>query len=139
MPDFEALRNALFHTAEARQAEALDCDAFLQHLYQTLRHANGPGMPLHNVGMEMVVDPQQKLKPPPLGAFHAAWFRLDICEVLIRIRREKGIYYGEFGDFSKFQVELADSETMQALSKQLINDLVQIYEHANVDGNRALN
>lgn len=133
MSDFDTLQNALTKTAEARQSEAHDCDAFLHNLYQTLRRASGPGMPLHNVGMETVIDPQQKLKPPPLGAFHAAWFRLGICEVLVRVRREQGVYYGLFGDFSHFTVKLADSETMQTLSRQFLRDLAQAYNPSEMD------
>ena len=63
MSDFDALQRAIEVSASARQAEARACEACLTALYHALRHASGPGLPLNNVSMELLPDPQQRLGP----------------------------------------------------------------------------
>lgn len=126
--NFDALQNIVRCCAESRQADERACERFLNMLYQTLRHAGGPGMPLQNVSMDIIPDPMQRLRPAPAGSFHAAWLRLGACEVLVRVRRQGGQQFeGEYGEWGRFEVIGLHHETMMALVNRMVRDIGRMY------------
>ena len=121
--DFDRLQAAVRAAVDLRESEERACESFLNALYQGFRHANGPGLPLNNVSLELAADPENRMRPVPLGGWHAAWFRLGLCEVYIRVRREAGRFVGEYGPRATFsQVGLAEQDLL-ALSRQILRDL----------------
>lgn len=127
MTDFDTLQNAIALTAQQRQAEAVACEHFLSALYLALRHANGAGQPLNNVRMEPATE-LVRLRPLPLGSWHAVWFRLGLCEVLLRVRREGGDFVGEYAEGQSFRLAGVSEQAMQGLARQLLRALAGLYQ-----------
>ncbi len=127
MSDFDALQRAIEVSAAARQAEARTCEACLTALYHALRHASGPGLPLNNVSMELLPDPQQRLRPAPLGGWYAAWFRLGLCEVLVRVRRDTQELVGEYGPGGHFRLLLVSEAEVLGLAREVMRSLASGY------------
>ena len=128
MTDFDALQRAIEVSASARQSETQTCETFLTALYQALRHASGPGQPLNNVAIEPLSDPATRLRPPPPGSWSAAWFRLGLCEVLIRVRRDGQDYVGEYGPYGQFRLHVVSENDLLALGRELTRSLAGLYE-----------
>ncbi|WP_034387224.1 hypothetical protein [Deinococcus sp. YIM 77859] len=131
MSDFDALQAALRRSAGERQAEGRACEAFLNALYHALRTASGPGLPLNNVTLDLVLDPAARLRPPPLGGWHAAWLRLGLCEVLVRVRREAGAFVGEYGQKGTFHLADVTEDALTLLARHLLRDLAATYAGGN--------
>ncbi len=127
MSDFDVLQRAVEASALQRQAEARACESFLTALYHALRHASGPGLPLNNVTMEPVPDPAQNLRPPRLGGWHAAWFRLGLCEVRVQVRREGSELVGEYGPYGQFRLTVVDEDHLLALGREILRTLSALY------------
>ena len=136
MSDFDALQATLARQAADRQADADACEALLGALYQAFRRGDGPGQPLHNVSLEPVPDPEQKLRPPPVGEFHAAWFRLGLCEVLIRVRRQHGEFHGEYATRGRFALSENDvsEESVIALARRILREVATEYSGLPLSG-----
>ena len=127
MSDFDALQRAVQASAQARWAEAQQCEALLTALYQALRQASGPGLPLNNVAMELCPDPFQRLRPAPLGSYHAAWLRLGLCEVQVRVRREGPDFVGDYGQDTPFRLSRHADTEMLILARDLLRTLTRLY------------
>lgn len=127
MTDFDALQQAIAATAQQRQAEASACEGFLSALYFALRRANGVGQPLNNVAMESATE-NVRLRPLPLGSWHAVWFRLGLCEVYLQVRREGSDFVGEYAQSQSFRVHLSSENDVQALAVQLLRSLKSLYQ-----------
>lgn len=127
MSDFDALQAAIRRHADARQAEQRACEAFINALYHALRTASGPGLPLNNVTLDFTPDPANRLRPAPPGGWVAAWLRLGLCEVLVRVRRIEGTFQGEYGAGGTFQVERISEDDLIALARQLLRDVAATY------------
>lgn len=128
MSDFEALQLALHRLAARRRAEQQACEALLNGLYHALRASGGRGRPLNNVSMEVIPDPLRRMQPVPEGEFHAAWFRLGLCEVLVRVRLSGAEFHGEFGTSGVFSVTDLNDDTLAALARQVLRDVALMYE-----------
>ena len=124
--DFDLLQAAVQATTEGRQGEVRACEAFLNALYHAFRHANGPGLPLNNVSLDWADDPGNRLRPVPIGGWYAAWFRLGLCEVYVRVRRDAGAgrFVGEYGPRASFSQEGVGEEQLLALVRQILRELV---------------
>lgn len=127
MSDFDALQAALRRSAGERQAEGRACEAFLNALYHALRTASGPGLPLNNVTLDLVPDPAARLRPPPPGGWHAAWLRLGLCEVLVRVRRDTGAFVGEYGQTVTFHLREVTEDDLTLLARRLLRDVAATY------------
>ncbi|WP_370657337.1 hypothetical protein [Deinococcus sp. KNUC1210] len=125
MSDFDALQEAVRRSAEARQAELQFCEAFIQALYQSFRHANGPGLPLNNVSLDWADDAANRVRPVPLGGWHAAWIRLGLCEVYVRVRLDAGRFVGEYGPHGQFSQEYTGEDDLLILARTILRDLVR--------------
>ena len=134
MSSFDELQAVIRRGAQARQADQQACEGFLNLLYHALRAANGPGLPLNNVSMDPVPDPQEALRPAPLGSWHAAWFRLGLCEVRVRVRRADGAFRGEYGQGEGFRVDDLTEDSVLRLARQLLRDVIKMYGGAQEDG-----
>ncbi|GGJ71354.1 hypothetical protein [Deinococcus aquiradiocola] len=121
--DFDALQRALKTTLSARQAEARACEALLNALYHAFRNANGPGLPVNNVSLEHTEDPDNRLRPPPLGGWHAAWYRLGLLELYIRVRRGDGTFTGQYGPHGTFTLHDIAEDALTALARHILRDL----------------
>ncbi|TSA83061.1 hypothetical protein FNU79_13175 [Deinococcus detaillensis] len=128
MTDFDALQRAIGASLSSRQAEARACEACLTALYQALRHANGPGLPLNNVMMEPASDLFRSIKPAPLGSWHAAWFRLGLCELRVQVRREGSDFVGEYGPSGHFRIHLLSEMEMLGLGREVLSQLIRLYD-----------
>ena len=122
--DFDLLQAAVRAGAERRQGEVRACEAFLNALYHAFRHANGPGLPLNNVSLDLTDDPENRMRPVPLGGWHAAWVRLGVCEVYVRVRRDSGRFVGEYGPRASFAQEGTGEEDLLVLARQILRELV---------------
>lgn len=131
--DFDQLQAAVRATAELRQSEVRACEAFLNALYQAFRHANGPGLPLNNVSLDWAEDPANRMRPVPLGGWHAAWFRLGLCEVYVRLRRDGGRFVGEYGPRASFSQEGVSEEELLVLARRMLRELVAEQEGKTQD------
>ncbi|WP_102128144.1 hypothetical protein [Deinococcus planocerae] len=127
MNDFDALQAAIGRAADARQAEQRACEAFLNALYHALRTASGPGLPLNNVTLDFTPDPDQRLRPVPPGGWHAAWLRLGLCEVFVRVRRENGAFVGEYAGRGAFHLTGTTEDDLIALARRLLRDVAALY------------
>ena len=127
MSDFDALQAAIVRHASTRQADTTACENLLHALYHAFRTASGPGQPLNNVNMEMVADPQVGLRPVPVGEFHAAWFRLGLCEVLVRVRRLGGEFHGEYAISGTFALTDPSDEAVLGLARRMLRDIAEVY------------
>ncbi|GAA5533113.1 hypothetical protein [Deinococcus aluminii] len=127
MNDFDALQAVVRRHAGERQAEQRACEAFLNALYHALRTASGPGLPLNNVTLDLTSDPEARLRPPPPGGWHAAWLRLGLCEVLVRVRREEGAFVGEYGPDGTFHLARVSEDDLTLLARRLLRDVAAIY------------
>ena len=127
MSDFDTLQAVIHRHAEARRADAQACEAFLNALYRALRRASGPGLPLNNVSLDPVPDPAQGLRPVPVGAYHAAWFRLGLCEVLVRVRRDGRHFRGEYAGSCAFEVLAPDDDALTVLARRMLRDIGTLY------------
>lgn len=127
MNDFDALQAAIRRHAEARQAEQRACEAFINALYHALRTASGPGLPLNNVTLDFTSDPANRLRPAPPGGWVAAWLRLGLCEVLVRVRRVEGMFQGEYGAGGRFRLERISEDDLIALARQVLRDVAATY------------
>ncbi|AKH15725.1 hypothetical protein [Deinococcus soli (ex Cha et al. 2016)] len=134
MSSFDELQAVIRRGAQARQAEVQACEGFLTLLYHALRAASGPGLPLNNVSMDPAPDPQEVLRPAPLGSWHAARYRLGLCEVLVRVRRVDGAFRGEYGLGEGFRVDDVTDESVLRLARQLLRDVIKMYGGAQEDG-----
>lgn len=134
MSAFDELQAVIRQHAADRQAEQQACEAVLTGLYQALRTASGPGMPLNNVMLDMVQDPEVRLRPLPLGAFHAGWLRLGVCEVLMRIRWTGAAFHGEFGSSGTFQLTSVSEEALAVLARQVLRELTATYASEDLPG-----
>lgn len=126
--DFDLLQTAVRAAAERRASEVRACEAFLNALYQAFRHANGPGLPLNNVSLDWADDPENRMRPVPLGGWHAAWFRLGVCEVYVRVRRDGGRFVGEYGPRASFGQEGLGEEALLILARQILRELISEQE-----------
>lgn len=127
MSDFDDLQAALHFHAGARRDDQQTCENLLHALYHALRHEGGPGRPLNNVSMDMVPDPMQRLRPVPLGEFYAAWYRLGLCEVLVRVRFSGDEFHGDYGPSGVFSVGDLSTDAIKALACQILRDLAAQY------------
>lgn len=127
MSDFDALQAAIQRHAESRLADERACEACLNALYHALRRASGPGLPLNNVSLELLTDPAGRLRPPPVGAFHAAWLRLGLCEVFVRVRRVGGAFHGEYGEGGVFRLPELSDDALTVLARQLLREVTGHY------------
>ncbi len=127
MTDFDTLQHAIIATTQQRQAETVACETLLSALYFAFRHANGAGQPLNNVSMEPLTQ-SVRLRPLPLGSWHAVWFRLGICEVLLRVRRDGGGFVGEYGEGLNFKLPNSSDREVQALARQILRVLADQYQ-----------
>ncbi|ALW88560.1 hypothetical protein [Deinococcus actinosclerus] len=134
MSSFDELQAVIRRGAQARQADQRACEGFLNLLYHALRAANGPGLPLNNVSMDPVPDPQETLRPAPLGSWHAAWFRLGLCEVLVRVRRADGAFRGEYGRGEGFRVDDLSEDAVLRLARQVLRDVITMYGGGHDEG-----
>jgi len=139
MSDFDALQAAIRRHADARQAEQRACEAFINALYHALRTASGPGLPLNNVTLDFTPDPANRLRPSPPGGWVAAWLRLGLCEVLVRVRRTEGTFQGEYGAGGTFQLERISEDDLIALARQLLRDVAATYAHQSSGTSGQLN
>lgn len=128
MTDFDALQRAIQASLTSRQAEAQACEACLTALYHALRRANGPGLPLNNVMMEPASDPFQRVRPTPLGSWHAAWFRLGLCELRVQVRREGQDFVGEYGPRGQFRLHMVGEAEMLVLGREVLSQLIRLYD-----------
>ncbi len=127
MNDFDTLQAVIRRFAGERQAEERTCEAFLSALYHALRSASGPGLPLNNVTLDLTPDPEGRLRPPPPGSWHAAWLRLGLCEVLIRVRRDQNAFVGEYGQGGTFRLTGVREDDLTALARRLLRDVAANY------------
>lgn len=127
MSDFDALQAVIRRHAGARQAEQRACEALLNALYHALRSASGPGLPLNNVTLDFISDPGLRLRPPPPGGWHAAWVRLGLCEVLVRVRWEDGAFVGEYAQSGTFRLGETGEDALIALARRLLRDVAAAY------------
>ncbi|WP_103127468.1 hypothetical protein [Deinococcus aerius] len=125
--DFDALQAVIRRLAAERQAEQRACEAFLNALYHALRTASGPGLPLNNVTFDFTPDPAERLRPPPPGGWHAAWLRLGLCEVLVRVRRDEGAFVGEYGEGGTFHLTGVTEDDLILLARRLLRDVAAAY------------
>lgn len=139
MSDFNALQATLERRAAERRADHEACEALLNSLYRAFRRAGGRGQPLNNVSMDMVPDPERRLQPIPEGEFHAAWFRLGLCEVLVRVRLVNGEFHGEFGRGGTFSVQSLSDDALSILARQILRDVTRMYEEGSAPPANALN
>ncbi|MDB5044895.1 MAG: hypothetical protein JWQ08_945 [Deinococcus sp.] len=139
MSDFDALQAAIRRHAEARQTEQRACEAFINALYHALRTASGPGLPLNNVTLDFTPDPANRLRPAPPGGWVAAWLRLGLCEVLVRVRRTEGMFQGEYGSDGTFRLERISEDDLIALARQLLRDVAATYASQSPSGGGQLN
>ncbi|MFC4455981.1 hypothetical protein [Deinococcus sonorensis] len=123
--DFDALQASIQATSGPRLAEQRACEAFLNALYHALRHASGPGLPLNNVSIEPAEDRTVRLRPLPQGSWHAAWFRLGLCEVYVRVQRQAGQFVGEYGQQGRFRQSGISEDDLLALARSLMRALAQ--------------
>jgi hypothetical protein len=128
--EFDELQAAIRRHAHERQAEQQACEAFLNALYHALRAASGPGLPLNNVTLDFTSDPTHRLRPVPAGGYHAAWLRLGLCEVLVRVRRVDGAFQGEYGEGGIFRLEDVGEDGLIFLARQLLRDVAATYAGA---------
>ncbi|MFC3835435.1 MULTISPECIES: hypothetical protein [Deinococcus] len=133
MSEFDELQGIIQRHAERRQAEARACETFLHALYHALRSASGPGLPLNNVTLDVVPDPLHRLRPTPTGGFHAAWLRLGLCEVLVRVRRYDGAFQGEYGDGGVFRLDTTGEDDLLALARRILKDVAATYAGEPLD------
>lgn len=134
MSAFDELQAVIRRHAAARQAEQQACETVLTGLYQALRTAGGPGMPLNNVMLDMALDPEVRLRPLPLGAFHVGWLRLGVCEVMVRVRWTGTAFHGEFGLGGTFQLTSVSEEALAVLARQLLRELTATYASEDLPG-----
>ncbi|WP_216319661.1 hypothetical protein [Deinococcus aestuarii] len=132
--DFDALQAVIRRAADARQAEQRACEAFLNALYHALRTASGPGLPLNNVTLDFTPDPHNRLRPVPPGGWHAAWLRLGLCEVLVRVRREGGAFVVEYAGRGAFHLTGTTEDDLIALARRLLRDVAAVYAGEEVQG-----
>ncbi|MEF2277777.1 hypothetical protein V3W47_05650 [Deinococcus sp. YIM 134068] len=137
--DFDALQGAIRRAAEARQAEQRACEAFLNALYHALRTASGPGLPLNNVTLDPTPDPTHRLRPTPPGGWYAAWVRLGLCEVFVRVRREGGAFVGEYGERGAFHLSDTTEDGLIALARRLLSEVAAVYAGEEPSGPERLN
>ena len=136
--DFEALQDAVRAAAELRQAEVQLCEAFLNALYQAFRHANGPGLPLNNVSLDWADDAANRVRPVPLGGWHAAWIRLGLCEVYVRVRRDAGRFVGEYGPRGQFALEGVGEHDLLILARTMLRELIRLQRGGAAQGEERL-
>lgn len=127
MSEFDELQAVIQRHAERRQAEERACEAFIQALYHALRTASGPGLPLNNVTLDFIDDPTNRLRPTPSGGVHAAWLRLGLCEVLVRVRRLDGAFQGEYGEGGVFRLETTTEDDLIGLARLMLRDVTATY------------
>lgn len=127
MSDFDALQAAIRRHAGERQAEQRACEAVLNALYHALRTASGPGLPLNNVHLDLIPDPDARLRPPPLGAWYGAWLRLGLCEVRVRVRCVGGALRGEYGQGGTFCLTSVNEDDLIVLARRLLRDVAATY------------
>lgn len=127
MSEFDELQAVIRRHADARQAEQRACEAFLNALYHALRTASGPGLPLNNVTLEFRPDPDLRLRPAPTGSAHAAWLRLGLCEVLVRVRRSDGAFVGDYGSGGTFRLDSTTEDDLLALARTLLRHVTGVY------------
>ncbi|GAA0521074.1 hypothetical protein [Deinococcus depolymerans] len=127
MSEFDELQAVIRRHAAGRQAEQRACEAFLNALYHALRTASGPGLPLNNVTLEFTADPDLRLRPAPAGSVHAAWLRLGLCEVLVRVRRLDGAFVGEYGAGGTFRLDSTTEDDLLVLARTLLRDVTAAY------------
>ncbi|GGL83309.1 hypothetical protein GCM10010840_21320 [Deinococcus aerolatus] len=139
MSEFDELQAAIRRHAHERQAEERACEAFINALYHALRAASGPGLPLNNVTLDFTTDPANRLRPVPTGGFHAAWLRLGLCEVLVRVRRVGGAFQGEYGEGGTFRLEQTGEDELFTLARQMLCDVADTYAGVGWERTRPLN
>ena len=139
MSDFDALQAAIRRHAEARQAEQRACEAFINALYHALRTASGPGLPLNNVTLDFTPDPANRLRPAPPGGWVAAWLRLGLCEVLVRVCRTEGVFQGEYGSNGVFRLAAISEDDLIALARRVLRDVAATYTSQSAGSTGQLN
>lgn len=127
MSAFDQLQVVIRRHAAERQAEQQACESVLGGLYQALRSASGPGLPLNNVMLDLLPDPAARLRPSPAGAFHAGWLRLGVCEVLVRVRWTGEAFHGEFGPQGTFHLTSVSDDALKVLARQVLRELTATY------------
>lgn len=134
MSDFDTLQAAIVRHASTRQNDAAACENLLNALYHAFRGASGRGQPLNNVSMEIVPDPEVRLRPVPVGEFHAAWFRLGLCEVLVRVRRLGGEFHGDYALAGTFALQELTEDAVLGLARRILRDLSEVYAGGDGQG-----
>ncbi|GGO30848.1 hypothetical protein [Deinococcus humi] len=137
--EFDELQAAIRRYVHERQAEEQACQAFINALYHALRTASGPGLPLNNVTLDFTSDPANRLRPVPPGGFYAAWLRLGLCEVLVRVRRVAGAFQGEYGEGGCFRLEEIGEDALITLARGIIRDVADTYAGVERERIRPLN
>ncbi|ADV67998.1 hypothetical protein [Deinococcus maricopensis] len=132
--DYAALQQAIQKTRNARAADQETCEAFLNALYHAARHANGPGKPLNNVTLNAAPDPFARVRPVPVGGTHAAWLKLGLYEVLVRVRRDGPSYIGEYGQRGTFLLTRPGETELLDLARAIIADGADLYGLPENDG-----
>lgn len=127
MSDFDTLQLALQRSAQARQADERACEHCLNALYHAVRRLGGPGLPLNNASLELTPDPFAPLRPAPVGSFHAAWLRVGMCEVLVRVRRDSSGFHGEYGRAGRFHLPDLGEGALQELARALLRGVAGEY------------
>lgn len=128
MNDYEALQTAITAHAHARQEEQRSCETFLNALYQAFRATKDRGQPYNNIKFDLVRDPRNWVRPAPLGSWHAAWFRVGVCEVMVSVRREGEGFCGEYGRGGFFVVASPSTDALLDLAQQIMHHLTALYE-----------
>lgn len=134
MDDFDALQRAIRNSTEDRLVYQRQCETFLNALYHAMRGIHGRGQPLANVSLELVTDPGNRVKPIPVGGVYAAWLRVGLFDVYIRLRHDGLSYVGEYAQAGRFTLTSPTPEALLALARQIVRDGAQVYAKADVVG-----
>lgn len=132
--EFDDLQEALRHHADLRRADQQSCENLFNLIYHALRGNGGPSRPPNNVTMDIIPDPMQRLRPVPAGEFYAAWYRLGLCEVLVRVRRTDGEFHGEYGPGGVFRLGEVTESSIRELAAQILRDTAALYSPLLVAG-----
>ena len=85
-------------------------------------------MPLNNVTTGAAArSGQQRLGPRRWAAWYAAWFRLGLCEVRVRVRRDAPSFVGEYGPRGQFRLHLVSEAEVLGLGREVMRSLASGY------------
>ncbi len=129
MSEFDELQATIRQFAKERQAEQEVCESFLAALYQALRKASGPGLPLNNVRLDVAQAPENWIRPVPKGSVHCAWLRLGLCEMFVRVRLLPTGIQGEYGQGGTFHIADVSEDALLILARQMLRHVISIYDN----------